>query len=434
MMAQMTPGLAPYRKAGLLALVASPAVAIFLSNNAANAGNLLYNILFSRWLGPETFGLLATILTLKLAILAILNALQMAISQEVSRGGKPRLAHAVSRLNRRMTFGLGATALVLLPLALNGSLPAALGLSHHATAALAVLLLALPVTAPLCIGRGVAMGQHKTGLIVSSTQLEMAVRLLGGALAWVAGWGLTGIVAALVLSLVVGWLPVRRIAPAPAAGASTADLNAEVRFILRLALPFAVLQAAQVALMDGDILAASILLDQRDTGYVAILGLFQRVQFFACFGLAAVLLPSVTAAASRGESGLREMRPIVVLFAATMIPLLIVMSLFPAEMLVALSGPEFVGAASALLPTGLAAAAFTGSYLMATLLAAWSDRRGLVLFALAVPLQFASFGALATIYPTFELADMMTVKATVQALLALGLLGLVVQNMRKHRM
>ena len=197
MMAQMTPGVAPYRKAGLLALVASPAVAIFLSNNAANAGNLLYNILFSRWLGPETFGLLATILTLKLAILAILNALQMAISQEVSRGGKPHLAQAVSRLNRRMIFGLGATALVLLPLALNGSLPAALGLSHHATAALAVLLLALPVTAPLCIGRGVAMGQHKTGLIVSSTQLEMAVRLLGGALAWIAGWGLTGIVAAL---------------------------------------------------------------------------------------------------------------------------------------------------------------------------------------------------------------------------------------------
>ena len=114
MMAQMTPGLAPYRKAGLLALVASPAVAIFLSNNAANAGNLLYNILFSRWLGPETFGLLATILTLKLAILAILNALQMAISQEVSRGGKPHLAQAVSRLNRRMIFGLGATALVLL--------------------------------------------------------------------------------------------------------------------------------------------------------------------------------------------------------------------------------------------------------------------------------------------------------------------------------
>ncbi|MDO8884248.1 MAG: hypothetical protein Q7V11_14995, partial [Pseudotabrizicola sp.] len=384
MVASITQGSGSRRVAGLLALLASPAVAVFLSHNIANAGNLFYNMLFSRWLGPETFGVLATLLTLKLAILALLNALQMAVSQQVSRGHNPVLTKALAVLDRRMIVGLSVLALLLLPLAISGQLTSALGLPQGAATALAILLLAVPITAPLCIGRGIAMGRQRTGIIVASGQLEMGVRLLGGALAWVAGWGLTGVVAALVLSLVAGWLPVRRLGLAHGSrDAPTADHKAEMRFVLKLALPFATLQAAQVALMDGDVLAASVLLDQRDTGYVAVLGLLQRIQFFACFGLAAVLLPSVTAASMRGESGLREMRPIAFLFGATVLPLLGVMYLFPAKLLVIVAGPEFAGAAPALLATGLAAAAFTGSYLMATILAAWSDRRGLVLFALA---------------------------------------------------
>ncbi len=429
MLATISQGLAPQRKVGLLALLASPAVAIFLSNNAANAGNLIYNMLFSRWLGPETFGLLATILTLKLAMLALMNALQMAVSQQVSRGETPRLASALALLDRRLFIGLAAFALLLMPLAINGTLATTLGLSSNATTALALLLLALPVTAPLCVGRGIAMGRQQTGSIVASGQLEMGIRLLGGALAWQAGWGLTGIVAALVMSLVLGWFPVRR-GRAEAANPKVAptEYSAEMRTVLLLAVPFAILQAAQVALMDGDIVAASILLDHRDTGYVAVLGLFQRIQFFACFGLAAVLLPSVTAASARGESGLREMRPIVILFAATMLPLLAMMYAIPAGMIVAIAGTEFAGAAPALLPIGVAAAAFTGSYLMATLLAAWSDRRGLVLFALAVPVQFGSYALLASLWPDFELAHMMAVKAGVQLLLALGLAGLIAQN------
>ncbi|MDO8884300.1 hypothetical protein, partial [Pseudotabrizicola sp.] len=69
-----------------------------------------------------------------------------------------------------------------------------------------------------------------------------------------------------------------------------------------------------------------------------------------------------------------------------------------------------------------------GSYLMATILAAWSDRRGLVLFALAVPVQFGSYAILSKLWPDFELTHLMTTKAIVQTLLALGLSSLVAQN------
>ena len=86
------------------------------------------------------------------------------------------------------------------------------------------------------------------------------------------------------------------------------------RPVLTLAFPFAVLQAAQVLHLDGDLLVANAVLTPEEVGFVAVLSLIQRVQFFACFGLAAVLLPSVTAAALRGWAGLREAAPVAGLF------------------------------------------------------------------------------------------------------------------------
>src|SRR6056297_279408 len=66
--------------------VIGPVAAIFLSANLANVGNLAFNMLFSGWMGPELFGELAVVLTIKLAALAILNAVQMAVSRDIAEG------------------------------------------------------------------------------------------------------------------------------------------------------------------------------------------------------------------------------------------------------------------------------------------------------------------------------------------------------------
>ena len=42
-----------------LALAATPAVVVFLSSNFVNVGNLVFNMIFSRLMGPELFGVLA---------------------------------------------------------------------------------------------------------------------------------------------------------------------------------------------------------------------------------------------------------------------------------------------------------------------------------------------------------------------------------------
>jgi O-antigen/teichoic acid export membrane protein len=408
-------------------LMISPALAMFISSNVANAGNLVFNMLFSRWMGPDLFGDLATLLTLKLSLLALLNAVQMAVSQVVAVSERGSLERGLALLNR-VGFVLIALALpVLVPSALTGALGAALGI--ESAPALVVLLLVLPVTVPLCLYRGVATGRMDIGQIIFSANLEMAVRLGGAITAWKLGFGIEGVTLAIAASLVAGWLPVSRAL----SGKTVHDVAAApiMRNVAKIALPFAVLQAAQVAHLDGDVLVANAALDQAEIGLVAVLSLFQRIQFFACFGLAAVLLPSVTAAVAQGRNGLRESAPVAGLFLAVSLPLLAVLYAAPVTVIRLLAGPDFVNAAAVLPLAGLCAMFFTLSYLCATYLAALNNRRGIWVVAAFVPVQLGSYALQAHL--GMDLGQMMIIKTLCQAGLSASLIVLILWKARAQR-
>ncbi|MEH6832509.1 MAG: hypothetical protein V7661_16880 [Sulfitobacter sp.] len=142
-----------------VALITSPVLMIFVSSNIAIAGNLIYNILLSRWMEPELFWDLALVLTIKLSILSVLNAVQMAISKDVAANAHPDKLRAYGAMSQ-----------------------AALLLGFFVLPTVAFLLCAaLPFAAPLCFARGMATGQLSVRAIIASIQVEMLVRLLGWA-------------------------------------------------------------------------------------------------------------------------------------------------------------------------------------------------------------------------------------------------------------
>lgn len=389
----MTQSLAtrPGRLAGWplwLGALATPAVAIFVSSNVVNLGNLAFNVMFSRWMGPALFGDLALLLTLKLALLGVFGAAQMAASKWVaaldpSVGERPE--QSLARINRILfaVFWIGLAPLVALVLA--GSVDARLGLAGPGP--LIVLLLSTPFIAPLCLLRGLAMGRLAVGQVIVSANLEMAVRLLGAILAWQMGAGLTGVTAAVALSVVAGWAPLaRRPHPQPVAVGRTA------RKLFVMALPFAVLQLVQVLTLDGDIFLAKAVFDEAEAGYLAALSLFQRIQFFGSFALASVLLPTVIAArAAPGEA----LVPVFALYLGATATLLGVALVAPAAAVELLVGAAYLAAAAGLLPVVLSAAAFTASYLLVVALAGRDDFRAVGAAGLAVALQLAAVAAAA---------------------------------------
>ena len=405
----------------LIALAASPMVAIFLSANLVNVGNLAFNVILSRWLGPSDFGQLATLLTLFLAVMAVLSAVQLAVSEKIAAARGQMWPEALARLARRALVAGGLAVPVLGLLVVVTGIGSAIGLDDPSL--LVILLCALPLALPLAIARGVAMGRLDARAVILSAQIEVWVRLIGALVAWRAGFGLGGIIAALTISVLAGWLPLWRLTFPRGTGALTAPRIGQA--LCLAALPFAALQAGQVVLLDADILIAQLRLGSVEAGYVAAFALFQRIQFFACFSLSSVLLPGVASAVSAGSSPARAALPVFALYAAVTLPLLAGTILAPQALLTMLVGPAFVPAAPLLPAVSAGAASFTLSYLIATYLAAKGDRAGLWLVAAWAPLQLGVLAGTA-----HDLTALVSVKLAAQLAL-LSLLSLRALRFRK---
>ena len=356
--------------------ILTPAVIIFVSSNFVNAGNLLFNTVFSRWMGPALYGDLALVLTLKLAILGLFGALQMSVSREVAQveGAELKdLKLILARINKMVFIALWISLPIVLATAIYTEAGAAMGLSN--TNLLILVILSIPFAGPLSMCRGVAFGELRSNVIVTSANAEMLVRLLGAVIAWKMGFGVEGVVFAICLSIAVGWVAIYKVMP---------SMSRKKPHIQKVALgvaigavPFAALQFAQVLSLDGDIFLAKARLDSEEAGLLAALSLFQRIQFFACFALAGTLLPGVVSAARQGKAIMGAAAPVVFLFLLVS-SFVLVMVVTQSDLLVRLLvGPEFGGAAKGLLLAATSAVAFTASYLLATLLSALKDQRGI---------------------------------------------------------
>ena len=114
-------------------------------------------------------------------------------------------------------------------------------------------------------------------------------------------------VVAISVSIVAGWAVLADMLPR---AIPNLWVVSEAKCLVGMALPFGMLQITQVLALDGDIFLAKAVMPAEDAGLVAALSLFQRIQFFACFSLAGVLLPRVIAALREGENVLRCALPV----------------------------------------------------------------------------------------------------------------------------
>jgi len=293
-----------------------------------------------------------------------------------------------------------------------------------------IICLAIPFALPLCLLRGVVQGRMDVGAVLASALVEMAVRLFGAVVLWHLGAGITGVVAAIALSVVAGWAVIARRLSCPRPDVSTSGML--IGTIMAACLPFAVLQLSQVLLLDAEVFIAKLLLSPIEAGYFAATSLFQRIEFFACFGLVSVLLPSVANAVAQGRTGLREARPVALLFVAVTTVVLAVWAM-PDTLIRLMVGAAFLPARDFLMPAAWAAAAFTFSFLVATFLAGQGRFVGIWMVAGCVPVQLGAFTVLAVYADVPRAADLMSLKAVCQILLALLMAGVATRHLWRLR-
>lgn len=402
--------------------IMGPAVTLFVSANIANAANLIFNMIFARLMGPALFADLTLLLTLKLGFLSFLGALQFAFSEHTAKQGNLRAskvkAFALSWRSLKVSIPLMFVVIAsanFFSSALNFSSPLALSL----------LALAIPFFLPMVIYRGLTQGLIDVPKIVLSIQAEWILRLLGSLLLWKMGFGLAGIAVAVGLSIVAGFL---FSTDKDDLGARDAALvtatHSESKTLGALALPYLILQMAQVLVLDSDIIIAKAFFSAETAGLVAGLLLIQRVFFFAFLSCSTVLQPYV----ARQKDGYKTPKELFILLSGiAFISAMALIAIIPNSELVVkiMLGGEYTPLASIVWISALTGAVFIVSHLCAIYQIAKGQKLAAILVLAFGIIQLITLSTVNHLFPEMGLQSYFSIKLAIQTVCAACLLGTV---------
>ena len=407
--------------------IMGPAAILFVSANIANAANLLFNMIFARLMAPALFADLTLLLTLKLGVLSFLGALQFAFSEQSAkeRHGPTSKIKAYALSWRSLKISVPIMFVIIASAGLLSS-----WLNFSSPWALAVLALAIPFFLPMVIYRGLIQGLIQVPKVVLSIQTEWIIRLAGSVLLWQIGFGLVGISVAVGFSIVAGFIfstdkqdwAVRKTALKVQSATHSKALGA-------IALPYLVLQLAQILVFDSDILIAKATFSAETAGLVAGLLLIQRVFFFAFLSGSIILQPFV---AKQGGEDKTPKELFALLLAITFITAAALLVIIPNSGLVVklMLGDAYTALASIVWVSALTGAVFIISHLCAI----YQIAKGQKLAAkIVLGFGIAQLIILTTANHIFEglgLQSYFMIKLAVQIICALCLLGLVMLPQR----
>jgi len=397
-----------------------PAAALFISANIANAANLLFNMIFARLMGPAIFADLTLLLTLKLGVLSFLGALQFAFAEFTAKENNIHInkttAHWLSwhslKISVPIMFVVIASA-NFLSATLNFSSPVALGL----------LALAIPFFLPMIIYRGLTQGLIDLPKIILSIQFEWIIRLIGSVLLWKMGFGLPGIAIAVGLSIAAGFIFSTDKADWNIMRSPTKQApSLEMKVLGATAMPYLILQLAQVVVLDSDIIVAKTIFSAETAGLVAGLLLIQRIFFFAFLSCSMILQPYVAKQKDGQQSPKELLTLLMAIFAITATALLIIIP--NSELIVGIIlGDAYAGLSSIVWISALTGAVFITSHLCAIYQIAKGRKFAAKIVLFFGVLQLISLGTVNHFLPDLGLQSFFSIKLAIQIVCAACLLG-----------
>src|ERR1022692_3659512 len=266
---------------------------LLVSTGLVAATNLLYNLLIARMLGASGFGHASALYTLLMLVTAITLSFQIVASKFIARNSETFIRAQIyaSMLRRAWQVGLGIAVLIVAGSAYLKSyfkLPA----QHD----LVLLAIAAGVYIPLGVRRGRIQGCYNFRGLAINVVVEVAVKLGGALLFLHFGMGVTGVMTAVLLSIVAAYI--------------VANPGAQYRSVTELIkiAPFgegmqAVLYfVGQVILSNLDILLVKHFFPPSEAGVYAAVALVGRVVFMLSWSVVSSMFP-VSASHKHGEGG-----------------------------------------------------------------------------------------------------------------------------------
>jgi O-antigen/teichoic acid export membrane protein len=260
----------------------SGSLVMLVGSGVVSAMNFGYNVIIARLLGPADFGHTTAVGTLLMLASALTLSFQLVCAKFVARNDSLAGKAEVYRNLRRRAWLVGI-ALGTALLALSAPVSSYLRLPSPWL----IVLLAAGITfyVPLGVKRGGLQGTYAFGRLSFNYIVEVAVKLLGTWLLVEGGWGVTGAVAALALSVILCYfVPIRDglLEPEPA-GSIPASFGEGMQAI--------VFFIGQVLINNVDILMVKHLFHPQDAGLYAAASLVGRVVYLASWSVISTMFP-----------------------------------------------------------------------------------------------------------------------------------------------
>jgi O-antigen/teichoic acid export membrane protein len=267
---------------------------------AAIVANYIFLLAAGRFLGSDSYGSLAALLGLLAVILIPTQALQMAVSREMSHriaSGDPDSAHAFARRTLRLAF-VGTVPLVAVALVLAVPLADLLNIDSTGVVVLAETSLVTAFVAPVAMG--VLQGSQRFHALAALYIVPFVLRLGFFAIAAAAGYRLGGAVLATVASALAGTLMALALIRVSLRVGSLKP-RIDLRPFLRYLAPVAIGLVGIALLTHIDLLIVKARFTGDEAGAYAAASAFARVALFLPATILAVLFPRTAARQARGE-------------------------------------------------------------------------------------------------------------------------------------
>lgn len=187
----------------LRARVFSGSMIMLVSSGFVGAMNLLYNLAIAHALGADKFGHASAVYTVLMLLSSVTLSFQLLCSKYVAKNDSAGEKIGIYRyLHRRAwIYGIGVSALLFVS---SGLITRYLNLPT--TKYIIMLAVATLFYVPLGVRRGLMQGRYDFRPLALNFVSEVVVKLGGAVILIFAGFGVSGVVAAIVASVVVAYL------------------------------------------------------------------------------------------------------------------------------------------------------------------------------------------------------------------------------------
>lgn len=258
------------------------------STGLVSATNLLYNIAIARGLGPAGFGHATAIYTLLMLLSAVTLAFQLVCSKLVAKSPDLSGKIAIYRELLRRSWRIG---IILGSLIAAGSSFIVEYLHLPASQDIVLLGVGTALYVPLGVRRGMLQGIYDFRRLAVNFVLEALIKILGALILLHYGFGVTGVIGAVVLSIAAAYLTGRPAFEQPA------KIRERVSPSFREGMQASVFFFGQVIISNMDILLVKHYFAADVAGVYAVVALVGRVVYMFSWSVISSMFPVSAATA-----------------------------------------------------------------------------------------------------------------------------------------